>query len=62
MGTLGFYEDIPGKDSVVGPGARPVRAGSIGRDTPGHTELNQLPPQKAGGVSPRSIHEEIGAL
>jgi len=32
------------KDSVVGPGAKPVRAGSIGRDTPGQAEPSELPP------------------
>ena len=50
----------PGKDSVVGPGARPVRAGSIGRDTPGQAELAELPPQKAGSVSPAlSIRKSV---
>ena len=44
------------------PGARPVRAGSIGRDTPGHGELIEHPPKKVGGPSPRPIHGETGAL
>ena len=44
---------VPGKDSVVGLGARPVPAGSIGRDTPGQAESSELPPKKAGGFSPR---------
>jgi len=51
----------PGKDSVVGLEARPVRAGNIGRDTPGHAELTEIPPMKAGGVSSRPIHGEITA-
>ncbi|MDI6755386.1 MAG: hypothetical protein QME78_13455 [Thermodesulfobacteriota bacterium] len=50
------------KDSVDGLGVRPVRAGSIGRDTPGYGELTELPRQNAGGVSPRPIHGEISAL
>ena len=51
----------PGKSSVVGLGARPGRAGSIGRDTPGHGESTALPPQEAGGASPCPIHGEISA-
>jgi len=42
---------FPARDSVVCLRARPVRAGSIGWDTPGHAELTELPPQKAEGVS-----------
>jgi hypothetical protein len=35
---------LHGKGSVVaGGGGRPVRAGSIGRDTHGHAELTELP-------------------
>jgi len=59
--TRNIGGNIPGKDSVVGLGARPGRAGSIGRDTPGHGKLTGLPPQKAGGVSPCPIHGEISA-
>ena len=51
-----------GKDSVVGLGARPGRAGSIGRDIPGHGEFTDLPSQQAGGASPCPIHGEISAL
>jgi hypothetical protein len=51
-----------GKDSVVGLGARPGRAGSIGRDTSAHEEFIGPPPQEAGGASPCPIHEEITAL
>jgi hypothetical protein len=43
-------------------GARAVRAGSIGWDTPGPGEGAELPPEKAGGVTPRSSHREIRAL
>ena len=53
--------NIPGKDSVVGPEVNPVRAGSIGWDTPAHPALNELPPKKAGGVSLRPLHGEISA-
>jgi len=52
---------LPGKNSVVGLGARPSRAGSIGRDTPGHGEFIDFPPQEAGGASPCPIHGEISA-
>ena len=50
---------LPGKDSVVGPGARPVRAGSIGRDTSGHGELTELPLRKAGSVIPASSMKKL---
>jgi len=60
--TGGYRRNDSWQRFCYGLGARPVRAGSIGRDTPGHAEFTELPPQKAGGVSPRSIHEEIGAL
>jgi len=53
---------FPGKDSVVGLGVRPVRAGNIGRDTAGHGELIEHPPKKARGVSPRPILGETSAL
>ena len=59
VATDGF---LPGKDIVVGLGARPGRAGSIGLDTPAHEEFTDLPPQKAGGASPCPIHREITAL
>ena len=60
MGGVGQF--LSGKDIVVGLGARPVHAGSIGRDTFDYEEFNALPPQKAGGASPCPIHGEITAL
>ena len=52
-----------GRDNFCcGLGARAVRAGSIGRDTHGPGERTELPPEEAGGFSPRSIHAEITAL
>ncbi len=45
-----------------GLGTRLVRAGSIGRDASEPRELPELPPEKAGGPSPRLIHGEISAL
>ena len=52
---------LQGKNYVVGLGARPSRAGSIGRDSPRHGESTVFPPQEAGGASPCPIHGEIGA-
>jgi hypothetical protein len=45
-----------------GLGVRAVRAGSIGRDTQVPDERTDLPPEEAGGLGPRPIHEEISAL
>ena len=38
VGIRGISEEIPWQRFCCGLGARPVRAGSIGRDTPAHTE------------------------
>ncbi len=49
------------KNFVVGLGARPGRAGSIGRDSPDHGEFADFPSQEAGGASLCPIHGEITA-
>ena len=48
----GIGGDLPGKGFVVGPGAIPVRAGSIGRGSPVQAEPSELPRWKAGGAIP----------
>ena len=51
----------PWERFCFGLGARPVRAGSIGRDTLGYSKLTDLPPKKSGCFYPRPIHGEISA-
>jgi hypothetical protein len=50
-----------GKNSVVGLGARPGRAGSTGRDPFVQNEITDLPPKEAGSASPGPFHGEISA-
>ena len=45
--TTNIGGNIPEKDSIVGPGDSPVRAGSIGRDTSGQAE----PPEHLPNLS-----------
>jgi hypothetical protein len=45
-----------------GLGVRAVRAGSIGRDRQRVGESAEPPPDEAGGLGPRPLHEEISAL
>jgi hypothetical protein len=58
---LGGGTDFLQKDSVVGLGAKPGRAGSIGWETPGHGEVTDPPSQEAGDSSLCPIHGEITA-
>jgi hypothetical protein len=52
--TGGVGQFLLGKDIVVGLGARPVRAGSIGRGTFVHEEFNALPPKAERGEGERA--------
>jgi hypothetical protein len=54
----GDRSDPPGHNFGCGLGTRAVRAGSIGRDTPGPSEVAELPPEKAGGVTPAPAREK----
>ncbi len=45
-----------------GLGVRAVRAGSIGWDEQRLGESPETPISAAGGLGPRPVHEEIGAL
>lgn len=45
-----------------GLGVRAVREGSIGRDRRRVGESAEPPPDEAGGLGPRPLHEETSAL